>query len=228
MKSKVNFRIIFTIILLSSLIGLIFNSFYSKGIPLIRKSKEIIWAKDSLLRIANSDSVSAIHNKIINSMKVEKEKGDRRTETGELRPENGKRRPENGDRKQKIENYKNGNNVSNAVYSRGKPSYITLKQAYDLYTSGKTLFIDARDKWEFADGHITGAINIPEYNFDKNNPILKTIPKNKTIVSYCDGDDCEMSVKLADNLFNLGYKNVYIFFSGWKEWKKAGYAVSNE
>ena len=219
MKSKVNFRIIFVIIFLSSLIGLLFNSFYSKGIPLIRKSKEIVWAKDSVLQMASSDSVSAIHKKIINSMKVEKEEGDRRTETGEQITEKGERKPETGKDKIKIGNEKR---------SYEKPAFITLKQAYNLYTSGKTLFIDARDKWEFADGHITSAINIPEYNFNRNNPILKTIPKNKTIVSYCDGDDCEMSVKLADSLFNLGYIKVLIFFGGWKEWKKAGYDVSSE
>ena len=96
---------------------------------------------------------------------------------------------------------------------------------------GRTLVVahasfDNRD--DYNNGHISGAINIPEYNFDKSNPVIKTIPKDKTIVSYCDGDDCEMSVKLADNLFNLGYEKVYIFFGGWKEWKKAGYDMTGK
>jgi len=106
-----------------------------------------------------------------------------------------------------------------------KPTYINLKQAYKLFLSKKVLFIDARDKWEFADGHISGSINIPEYNFDKNNQNLLNIPKNKTLITYCDGDDCEMSSKLAENLFNIGYKNIFIFFGGWKEWINAGYRI---
>jgi len=92
-----------------------------------------------------------------------------------------------------------------------------------LYNSGRALFVDARDKWDFAEGHIKNAVNIPEYSFDKSNPILKTIPKNKTIITYCGGDDCEMSEKLAEYLFELGYEKVFVFFGGWNEWQAANY-----
>jgi rhodanese-related sulfurtransferase len=213
MKLKVSLKIVFVIILVSALAGLIFDSFYSKGIPFFRKERFIKWEKDSVLQMTNSDSALII-SKSAEGLVKEKETGNRRPETGRWKAENG----------DEAEIHK----VINSENAPVKPSFITLKQAYKLYKSVNVLFIDARDKWEFADGHIAGAINIPEYNFDNNNPVLKTIPRDKTIVSYCDGDDCEMSVKLADNLFKLGYIKVYIFFGGWKEWKKAGYDIINE
>jgi rhodanese-related sulfurtransferase len=213
MKLKVNLKIVFVIIIVSALAGLIFNSFYSKGIPCFRKERLIKWEKDSALQMINSDSALTI-SKSADGLVKEKEKGKKGPETGRWKTGNG--------------NEAEVHKVTSSKNVPVKPSFITLKQAYKLYRSGNVLFIDARDKWEFADGHISGAINIPEYNFDKSNPVLKTIPKNKTIVSYCDGDDCEMSVKLADNLFNLGYEKVYIFFGGWKEWKKAGYDMTGK
>lgn len=223
MLPKTNYKTVFVIIILSSLIGLLFNFFYTRGIPLIRKVKEIAWVKDSVLQLTYLDSLSSNSNSSADPGKKKEEMGPKK-----WKMVNGK-----GDKlfviKQNIESGEDREQkVSNPGEKPEKPSFITLNQAYKLFKTGNVLFIDARDKWEFGDGHIAGAINIPEYNFDKSNPVLKTIPKDKTIVSYCDGDDCEMSVKLADNLFNLGYKNVYIFFGGWKEWKKAGYAVSNE
>jgi rhodanese-related sulfurtransferase len=223
MVPKTNYKTVFVIIILSSLIGLLFNFFYSGGIPLIRKAKEIAWVKDSVLQLTYLDSLSSNSNSTADPGKKKEDLGN-----GKWKIVNGK-----GDKlfviKQNIESGEDREQkVSNPGEKPGKPSFITLNQAYKLFKTGEVLFIDARDKWEFGDGHISGAINIPEYNFDKSNPVLKTIPKDKTIVSYCDGDDCEMSVKLADNLFKLGYKKIYIFFGGWKEWKKAGYAVSNE
>ena len=223
MLPKTNYKTVFVIIILSSLIGLLFNFFYTRGIPLIRKVKEIAWVKDSVLQLTYLDSLSSNSNSTADPGKKKEE-----MEPKKWKMVNGKEKTFLVTKHSDIAISEEKLKGVNPVEKLKKPSFITLNQAYKLFKTGNVLFIDARDKWEFGDGHIAGAINIPEYNFDKSNPVLKTIPKDKTIVSYCDGDDCEMSVKLADNLFNLGYKNVYIFFGGWKEWKKAGYAVSNE
>lgn len=106
---------------------------------------------------------------------------------------------------------------------KSKFQLITLSQTYSLFISDSVLFIDARDKWDYADGHIPGAINIPSYNFEENNPILKNIPKEKTLVLYCGGDDCDASLSLAKKLQKLKYSYLYIFKEGWEEWTKAGY-----
>ncbi|MCX6149803.1 MAG: rhodanese-like domain-containing protein [Ignavibacteriales bacterium] len=192
MKQKVDFKVIIVILFASSILGILFNFFYSKGISLIRKEKVIAWAKDS---IVNGNVESEIKDKIISGVK----------------------KKENIQSKQ----LSDGKNKDNQILL--KPAFIYLKQASTLFKSKKAIFIDARDKWDFADGHIPNALNIPEYSFDNSNPILQTIPLDKTIVTYCGGDDCDISSKLAENLFGLGYKKVFIFFGGWNEWIKAGY-----
>ena len=106
-----------------------------------------------------------------------------------------------------------------------EPPAIHLEQAKNLYEKN-ALFIDAREKEEYELSHIKGAINIPFYNFDEYKYQLKNIDKNRTIVTYCDGTDCELSILLGNQLFELGYKKTFIFFGGWNDWLKAKYPVS--
>lgn len=200
MKNKINYKVFAAIIILSSAIGLIYNALNFKGIELIRKPKEVAWASDSLFQNSDSTIIKSSTNSDVQSQK-------KQIDSSVIKPIKNK---------EIIANYDSSTKII-------KPVFIKAEQAYKLYKQGKTLFVDARDKWDFADGHIKGAINIPEYSFDKSNPILKTIPKGKIIVTYCGGDDCEMSEKLGDYLFELGYKNVFIFFGGWKEWQAANY-----
>ena len=98
---------------------------------------------------------------------------------------------------------------------------ITLPQAIEIFNNKKALFIDARDQWDFKDGHIKGAINIPEFNFNPNNRILAQISKNEILIVYCSGDDCSVSQRLAGKLLELGYKNTYVYLGGITEWNEA-------
>ncbi|RJP67238.1 MAG: rhodanese-like domain-containing protein [Ignavibacteriales bacterium] len=205
MKLRINYRIFAAILILSSAIGIVYNLFNPKGIGLLREQKKIVWASDSLFQndetvqlkadTRNTDEI----NKAIDSSKIKLEKS-------------------------KVISLEDKSLTKpDTLLKTSKPTFIKLNQALKLYNSGRALFVDARDKWDFADGHIKGAINIPEYSFDKSNPVLKSIPKNKTIITYCGGDDCEMSEKLAEYFYELGYKKVFIFFGGWNEWKAANY-----
>lgn len=101
---------------------------------------------------------------------------------------------------------------------------ITLKEAYELY-NGNALFIDARDYVEYEIGRIKGAVSLPYTEFDKYKPVLQNISLNTPIVSYCDGKECDLSILLGDKLFEMGYKEVYIFFGGWVDWQLAGYPI---
>jgi rhodanese-related sulfurtransferase len=103
-----------------------------------------------------------------------------------------------------------------------EPYSVNLQQAKELYEEND-LFIDAREKEEFESGHIKGAINIPFENMDDYIRKLKNIPKDKRIVTYCSGTDCDLSILLGNRLSEMGYKNVFIFFGGWTKWLNAGY-----
>jgi rhodanese-related sulfurtransferase len=113
----------------------------------------------------------------------------------------------------------------NKIFDEAKA--ITLKQAYSLYNQN-ALFIDARDFVEFEIGHIKNAISLPYLDFDKYKAILDTIPDYIPLVTYCDGMDCDLSIMLGDKLFEMGYKEVYIFFGGWPDWLMAKYPADME
>jgi rhodanese-related sulfurtransferase len=102
---------------------------------------------------------------------------------------------------------------------------LKLNTVMEVFNNNSAIFIDARDQWEYSDGHISGAINIPEYNFSVDEKIIKTISRDALIVVYCDGDDCDTSKRLANELTKLGFEKCYIFLGGFYEWKEASLPV---
>lgn len=105
-------------------------------------------------------------------------------------------------------------------------NFIMLPEAEELFSMNETLFIDSRLAEAFKAGHIFGAVNIPFE--DKMDTILLeelSIPKEKSLVVYCDGSQCQSSVGLARLLHDQGFINIRVFFGGWKEWQMEGLPV---
>lgn len=98
---------------------------------------------------------------------------------------------------------------------------IELANVIALKKQKNVVIIDARDQWDYAEAHIKGAINIPEFSFKENNPELSQINKENILVIYCNGNDCEVSKRLAKKLKELGYANSYVYLGGIDEWKSA-------
>ncbi len=98
------------------------------------------------------------------------------------------------------------------------PAMITRDQAQAYFEAGTTVFIDARHKFDYDLGHIRGAINIPLETYDTSKSVLGTVPKNRLVVAYCDGAECNSSIGLSVRLAKDGYTNVKMFFGGWQEW----------
>ena len=105
-----------------------------------------------------------------------------------------------------------------------EPKAITLEQAYKLFNKG-IQFVDSRDESDYLAGHITNSINIPFDDFDNHQQKLEQLSKEKPLVIYCAGTDCDLSILLGNLLFEKGYKQVYVFFGGWMEWLNADYPV---
>lgn len=105
-----------------------------------------------------------------------------------------------------------------------QPKAIKIDFAYKLFKQN-VKFIDARSVEEFAEGHIKGAVSIPFYGSEEYQSVLNQISKDEYLVTYCDGDDCDLSILLGDELFQKGYKRVYVFYGGWQDWLKNNYPV---
>ena len=197
------------IIITSAFLGLIINYFNPKGISLIRTQKLIKFAPDSLfIQPDKNNSETAPTDEIDNPKNEEETKINNNSSNQQSNNES--------EIKQKEKEKKS------EVVAFEEPRAIKLEQAYSLYEKG-ILFIDARDEGDFDAGHITNSVNIPFDDFDNHKQKLDKISKEKPIVIYCAGTECDLSHLLANLLFERGYKQVYVFFGGWIEWQDAKY-----
>jgi rhodanese-related sulfurtransferase len=77
------------------------------------------------------------------------------------------------------------------------------------------VIIDVREPELFAEGHIKGAINIP--NDGARSRVLKEFSPNDRIVFVCHSGP--MGDKLGHVLINRGYSTVFNLAGGMKHWK---------
>jgi len=113
----------------------------------------------------------------------------------------------------------------NKVNKFHKINLVSVETAKRIYDDNIALFIDARDQWEYADGHIFNSINIPEFSFSPYLPIVKSLDKNGYYVVYCSNKDCNLSRNLASQLQTLGFKNISVFSGGWETWVNANLPI---
>lgn len=81
----------------------------------------------------------------------------------------------------------------------------------------KIFVIDARDRGQFAMGHIPGAVNI---EWRQVLARRNEIPKEKPVLVYCNQGTLSAQAGLALRL--AGYENVRILQGGMSEWKAKG------
>lgn len=104
------------------------------------------------------------------------------------------------------ESDKSGKGDGEAVNTYEQISQSEAKRIMD--TEKDCIIIDARTQSEFDEGHIEGAIMIPEYEIAERAP--KEIPnKNALILVYCRSG--RRSKIAAEALVELGYTNVKEF-----------------
>lgn len=103
---------------------------------------------------------------------------------------------------------------------------ITLAQVLKIYRQPETVLLDARSQVEYNFGHIPGALNLPDDEFDKKlPPLADKLSRKKEIIVYCSGEGCGLSEHVAKKLKENGYGNIKLFVGGWPAWLQAGYPV---
>ena len=105
-----------------------------------------------------------------------------------------------------------------------EPMSISLEFAKYLFDEISAVFIDARDVEDFDLGHIQNSLNIPYDYYEDYEDVIDELNDTVTYVIYCSGDECSLSIDLADYLFNeLLFEKVLIFEGGWPQWRDAEY-----
>jgi rhodanese-related sulfurtransferase len=100
---------------------------------------------------------------------------------------------------------------------------ITLEEAEDLWRSGETVFLDSRAADLYGSGHVPRARSLPATEIGASvPPFVRELPKEMSLVLYCEGGDCQSSLALAKRLNDEGFRDIRVFSGGWEEWKKAG------
>ena len=84
------------------------------------------------------------------------------------------------------------------------------------------LIVDARNPSQFAQSHISGAINLSEEQFDSQlGNFLDAWEPESTILIYCNAGSCNSSRHIADRLkTECGIENIYILKDDWTQWKR--------
>lgn len=97
---------------------------------------------------------------------------------------------------------------------------ISVKDAAMLFITNRAVFLDARSAFEYAQGHIQGAISLPPREFASNYQDIKPRLMGKdAIITYCDGERCPLGHALAEHLRGAGLKNVFVLKNGWSLWQ---------
>lgn len=111
----------------------------------------------------------------------------------------------------------------------GVMSTSTEKTSYDQYMpEWNFVLIDSRPTPKFTEGHINGAISIPDGEFDAKAHLLPE-DKDKMLIFYCGGLSCHLSPASANKALEIGYTNVIVYQEGTPFWEKAGnYTVVTE
>lgn len=110
----------------------------------------------------------------------------------------------------------------------GERMDISLEEAEKLFSSQTAVFLDARSSDDYLKGRIHGARSLPWQEVDSYFiGATQDLDFEARIVTYCDGETCELSHNLAMFLRDAGFVNSRVLVNGWSVWQQAGLPVES-
>jgi thiosulfate sulfurtransferase len=91
---------------------------------------------------------------------------------------------------------------------------ISVDQAAQMLTEGKSLFVDVRDPGSFSASHVPGALHLNDGNIQE---FVSQTDKAKPIVCYCYHGNTSQGA--AAYLMDQGFKEVYSVVGGFELWR---------
>lgn len=113
-------------------------------------------------------------------------------------------------------------------------SAVDLETARSFFDDGEVLFVDARERVSYQEGHVPGALSLPADELEEFAPtqafqsVVFTMRLKPRVVVYCDGPECRASERLARALLAAGVLNVSVMADGWPAWEAAGHPATRE
>ena len=88
------------------------------------------------------------------------------------------------------------------------------------------LFVDARSRAAYGEGHLPGAVSLPYEEFETAyGEVAEMLVPGVPLVAYCEGGECTLSHSLATALRQGGYDDVRVLAGGFEAWLQAGLLV---
>lgn len=108
----------------------------------------------------------------------------------------------------------------------GRPVPMELGAVVQFIDADAALLVDARDRDQYAEGHIPGAISLPYDEAITDPALLEGLETGgRPIIAYC-GSGCEVSLSLAEELIFAGHTRVAVLNGGFPDWVAAGHPVA--
>ena len=103
---------------------------------------------------------------------------------------------------------------------RSEIEEVDAVRASELRDGGGTVFVDVRERNEWDEGHIPGAVHVPRSYLESK--IEQAVPGRETdLVVYCASGN--RSALAAKALEELGYESVASLSGGFADWKRNGF-----
>jgi rhodanese-related sulfurtransferase len=101
--------------------------------------------------------------------------------------------------------------------------YVQKKVGIGFRGDAQAILIDARPALKYEKGTIPSSLNITDSSFENDYKQIMNISKDKELIVFCAGFNCEKSPIVAQMLKKNGHKNVKLYSAGEPEWAKKSY-----
>ncbi|MGE4619720.1 MAG: rhodanese-like domain-containing protein [Planctomycetota bacterium] len=120
--------------------------------------------------------------------------------------------------------------IQRLSFEEAQDNFVVGEEEYAATGESIYLFVDARVRDQYQEGHIPGAVWL--YHYESESLIEELRPELEMaffIIVYCNGGDCEDSLHLAADLmslYGLPGENIYVYEGGLNEWREQGMPVT--
>jgi rhodanese-related sulfurtransferase len=119
------------------------------------------------------------------------------------------------------------------VEAKGRVAELSPEDVKRALDEGEdVLLVDVREPYEFAEGHLPGALNVPrgmlELNAAADSPVADPALAERSaakVVTYCLKAPGARSLFAADTLSKLGFQDVAAMSAGVNGWVEAGLSL---
>jgi rhodanese-related sulfurtransferase len=105
-----------------------------------------------------------------------------------------------------------------------RPDRLSPEIAAEMLAEGRALFLDARplDAWQRRGIRIPGALHVDPGSGAAMDELLRSLPRERVLVAYCDSPGQAESAQVARRLRELGMGDASVLEGGLKAWEEEG------